>query len=173
MISVGFSTGKHSIVSSIIRWATKSETSHAFIIIDRLDIAPTKHHAAQTIREQFILEADVGGFQLYPYRLFRKRNNIVAEITPKVDLTYAVADAIEKMLGEGYDYLGLFSGALMMIARAFGKRIHNPFHASKAMFCSEAVTKILHLAKYPGAESLVPADTTPQDLLNFLRSFKA
>src|SRR4029077_256980 len=134
MIQIGFSTGKSSPISAAIRFFTKSKTSHAFLIYDD-----------ETLGDQYILEADIGGFQPMRYSLFKKKNNVVAEVDPIVPMGAALK-AADKWVGEAYDYEGLLGNILPMVGRWFKQKWKTPFHNPKAMFCSEAVVKVLQLA---------------------------
>ena len=70
-------------------------------------------------------------------------------------------------LGDVYDYQGLFGMAWVEIGRWLKKKWKNPWHSTKAMFCSELVAKVLIDSKYPGFEGMDPASTDPEMLLQF------
>ena len=71
-------------------------------------------------------------------------------------------------LGEWYDFTCLFGTIFPILGRWLKAKWKNPFNNSRALFCSEAVTKVPQVSKYPRSEFLVPENTTPQDLLVFL-----
>lgn len=158
IVKVGFSTGKRSPVSAVIRWATRSKVSHAYLIVDD-----------PTLGDELILEADRGGFQFCRYLTFKKSNNVIAEVP--VDLSAAAVQQADQWVGEvGYDYEGLVGEAIVKLALWFKRKISNPMHDPRSMFCSEAMTRLLQIAKYPGADTLVPQDTSPEALLEFLEN---
>jgi len=65
--------------------------------------------------------------------------------------------------------LGLFGIFLTLVARWFKrKKWKNPFTSANALFCSEAVVRVMKAAAYPGAGRLGDETTTPQELLDFL-----
>ena len=156
-VKIGFSTGLHSPISWLIRKATGSRTSHAFLI-----------YQDETLSDSMILEADRGGFQVQRLAVFLRTNTLVAQVP--VDLPAAAIQEADRWLGEGYDYEGLLCEAIVKVARWFGRKISSPVHSPKSMFCSEAMVKLLQVAKYPGADKLVGYDTSPEDLLRFLEA---
>lgn len=158
MVKVGFSTGNN-ILSRFIRWATKSKASHAWLSF-----------SDSTLKQEMVMQATIGGFSVMTMREFALHHVVVAQIEPKVSLDQAVVDAADWLGVTHYDYGGLIGGLFVVIGRFFKRKIKNPFASSKALFCSEAVVKILQDAKYPGAEALVPDSTTPQDLLDFMQA---
>ena len=153
MVYVGFST-TDSIVSKIIRWFTKSEVSHAFFVIDLLGRA-------------WVLESGFHGVTLSPAEKFTAKNTIkyLAQVH---ELDEPDVATVMNDLGENYDFGGLFGSAFVVIGRWFKQKWRNPWADPKAMFCSEFVVKSLQECGFPGADQLVPQDTTPQDLKDFL-----
>lgn len=160
MIRIGFSTSKRNIFSAVIRWFTKSRVSHAWVLIHE-----------PFFDMEMVLEATEFGFRMVPYETFRAKTNVIEVLTlgPSCPLDSAVKRA-GRRLGEDYDFLGLFGGAIVQIGRWLKYKWRNPLASSRAMFCSEAVVYVLQDAGYPGADTLDPEATTPQDLLDFLRS---
>jgi hypothetical protein len=158
MIRVGFSTSSW-WVSRVICWFTRAKTSHAFLLLDG------EH--AHPIFGDLVLEAEWWGFALSTKAtLLRGTTRIVALAEPKVPLDDAVRTA-GSWLDERYDYGGLFGEAWVSFWRWFGKKVRNPVHDARSMFCSEAVVYVLQAAKYPGADQLDPGSTSPQDLAEF------
>jgi hypothetical protein len=150
---IGFSTGKHSPVSALIRWFTKANVSHAYVIF-----------YDPTLDDEYILEADTRGFQPMRYSQFKKNNNVVMELDPHVEMGAAIRMA-DRWVGEqSYDYEGFFSMVIVIAARWFKKKIKNPFHSPHSMYCSEAMTKLLQFANFPGAEQLDPPSEDPMSL---------
>jgi len=162
MIRVGFSTHTKSILSRIIRWFTKSKASHAWLLI-----------TDSFFGVEMVMEATETGFRLIPFENFKAEgNDIIAIIDPAYPLDVGVHQAV-RWLGEGYDFAGLFGSAFVMLGRWFKRKWRNPWDRPHSMFCSEAVVRILQASQYPGSEKFDPAATTPQDLLDFLKSEKA
>lgn len=156
MYAIGFSTGKHSPISAAIRYMTHSKVSHAYLIYDDEDLG-----------DRYILEADIGGFQPDRYSIFKRKNTVVAEVP--ITLYPGTLQAADKMVGVvGYDYSGLVGEFFVKLARWGGKKISNPIHNPHSMFCSEAMVHVLQQGKVPGADQLVPQNTDPQALLDFL-----
>jgi len=157
MISIGFSTSNH-LLSKAIRKLTASRVSHAFLIFD--DTA---------LGGRLIAEASLGGFRLVTAEHFARDNVIVQEIAPQIPLERGLHDAYDWLGVKRYNYLGLLGNLLVLLGRRLRRSWHNPFHGHKSLFCSEAIVRILQESKYPGSDQLIPWDTTPQDLLEFLK----
>lgn len=154
-ILVGFST-QNSLPSRIIRKITKSSVSHAWLLL-----------RGSFMGLDMVLEASSSGFHLTPYETFRSRNIIVETVEPVAPLDDGVRLAAS-WLGSRYDFTGLLGSVIVQIGRWLRRKWRNPFDASRAMFCSEAIVYVLRAAKYPGAEGLDPSGTSPEDLLDFL-----
>ncbi len=153
MIAIGFSTGKHSIVSAIIRFITRSKVSHAYLIFDD-----------PLLEDSYILEADKGGFQVKRYSIFKRHNRVVAEIVPDVPMLDAVR-AADKWVGTvKYDYEGLVSTGIVTILHWLKMKWLSPIHAAHSMFCSAAMTKVLQLASYPPVRGWHALGVTPKQL---------
>jgi hypothetical protein len=114
-----------------------------------------------------VMEAHELGFRLLPYERFKKKNRVVAVVTPPINLDLGLKWAAT-WLGTAYDFSGLIGMAWVLLARIFKKRARNPFQNSHAMFCSEIAVTALGLSKMPGIEALTPSTTSPEMLLNFL-----
>jgi len=143
-------------MSGLIRWFTKSKVSHAWLLFDDTFFGL-----------QMVLEATEVGFRVLPFANFQAEgNDIVAVVQPAAPLEDGLKDAAQ-WLGESYDFVGLFGTSFVLLGRWLHRKWKNPLASPHAMFCSEAVTRVLQAANYPGSEALVPASTTPQDLLDF------
>lgn len=150
---IGFSTSD-AWYSRIIRRFTKSEVSHTFLLVEVLG-------------RDLVFEEGPDGFHARTVENFSKGNRIVRVIEPKYPIDAGV-EAAFVWLGQRYDYVGLLGMFFVMVARWFGKKIHNPMSSASSMFCSEAGARVLQLSGYPGSEALDPAATTPMDLMEFL-----
>jgi hypothetical protein len=157
MVFVGFSTPRlWNPLSALIRWMTRSRTSHAWLLVE---------DPAFGLR--LVLEAHSTGFRLVSFTRFVKDNKVVALVAPARPLEEALPAAGE-WLGESFDLLGLFGIFLTLVARWFRQRPwKNPFPTPSALFCSEAVVRALKAARYPGSDALDDEATSPADLLAF------
>lgn len=157
MIKIGFSTHKHNLLSAVIRWFTKSEVSHCWLLVDD-----------PFFGAPMVLEASEVGLRLTNYADFKKANDVVFLVETPFPLDAGVHDAWG-WLGSAYDFGGLFGMSFVMLGRWLKQKWGNPFASKSARFCSEAIVQILQDAKYPGSETCVAQETGPQDLLDFLR----
>lgn len=153
MIHIGFSTQPKSWLSRIVRWFTKSKASHALIVFEMFD-------------REWILESGIKGVVILPIE--RLDGQMVAlvpipELSP-ADLSKVMVDD----LGDDYDFTGLFGMTINVLGRWFKAKWKNPWNNPRSMFCSEFVVKTLQQCGFPGADQLEAANTTPQDLLDFL-----
>lgn len=158
MIKVGFSTCKRNVLSRIIRWFTRSQASHAWLLVE-----------GSFLGMDMVMEATEGGFRLTSYETFRKGHDIVKIVEPSFPLDEGARKAAA-WLGESYDYLGLVGSAVVILGRWLRRKWRNPLDAPRSMFCSEAVVFVLQADGYPGADKLDPSATSPQDLLDFFSS---
>jgi len=152
---VGFSTSNE-LVSRLIRFFTKAKVSHTFLVI-----------RAPFLEEDLVIEAAWAGFRATTLRRFKKKNTVVALMKPAVPLDKGLRDALT-WLGESYDFGGLFGMAFVLLGRWLRRKVRNPLHDSRAIFCSEANTLVLQASGYPGADVLDPTETSPADLLEFM-----
>jgi len=155
VVKVGFSTSKR-LLSRLIRFLTKGKASHTWLYIED-----------SFLGVDMVLQADTGGFHLGTFAAFERKHHIVQVIRLEHSVEKGLVAATQ-WLGASYDYTGLFGSAAVLIGRWLKRKWKNPLNSSKAMFCSEAVVRILQLSDYPGSELLDPSATTPQDLLVFL-----
>ena len=154
-VSIGFSRSRN-IGSKIIRFFTRSNISHAFLIL----------------RDSFlgidmVLEAVPGGFQLITLAAFDKNHEIV-HIIPLENLKESAVKKATQWLGRRYDYFGVFGTLFVLVGRWLRLRWSNPFN-TKAIFCSEALVIMLQASNYPGSDALEPSSVTPADLYAFLK----
>jgi len=153
---IGFSTSKTSWVSKIIRWFTNSTVSHTFIV-----------YYDDEWKRDMIMESEGGmGGSVRIVKFNPASTSIVKMFTPKHDIEVGMDKMVEH-LGEVYDYEGLFGMAWVELGRWLKRKWRNPWHSSKAMFCSEMVAQVLVDSAYPGAESFDPASIDPEMLLEF------
>ncbi|BDG05522.1 hypothetical protein [Anaeromyxobacter oryzae] len=162
MVYVGFSTPRRwNPLSALIRAMTHSRTSHAWLLVED-----------PVFQLRLVLEAHTTGFRLVSLTRFVKDNKVVALVTP--DPSHPLDEGLPaagEWLGAKFDVLGLFGIFLTLLARWFRQRPwRNPFPTPSALFCSEAVVRVLKEAHYPGSAALGDETTTPAGLLEWLRA---
>jgi len=157
MIRVGFSTSR-SLVSRIIRAFTRSPVSHAFLVVDD-----------SFFGLPLVMEADRNGFVLVPFKGYADAHQVVALFEPLYPLETGVKLAAE-WLGTRYDYVGVLGMFFVVVGRWFGRKVRNPLVSSRAVFCSEVLARVLMASGYPGSDALDPDNTSPAELLAFLRA---
>jgi hypothetical protein len=154
---IGFSTSKTSLISRIIRWFTRSDVSHTFIV-----------YYDDEWKRDMIMESEGGLGGSVRLRPFNPDDpDIVRIVVPKHDIERGMTKMVDR-LGQVYDYGGLFGMAWVELGRWLKKKWSNPLQGSRALFCSELVAQVLIDSDYPGADQFDPASTDPQDLLRFL-----
>ncbi len=160
MVFVGFSTPRRwSPLSALIRAMMRSKTSHAWLLVED-----------PLFELRLVLEAHSTGFRLISLAEFVKANRVVALVETAHPVEPGLPEA-GGWLGDQFDVLGLFGIFLTLVAKWFQRKAwRNPFTSSRALFCSEAVVRVLKAADYPGAERLGDETTTPADLLAFLEA---
>jgi hypothetical protein len=109
------------------------------------------------------LHAAVGGVHITSLADMEKNHKIVYvyEILP--DISDEVPNAL-KLIGEDYDYVGLFGFIPVLIARWFKFKLQNPLASKSAVICSEFVIHLDPEGKIPEWVGLNPTDVTPEDL---------
>jgi len=155
LITLLFSTSR-SPVSRIIRWLTQSTVSHVAVL-----------YRDEALDMQVVLEASTHGYTLTAYEVWLRRNRLVRSITADADLLAGLRKVAHEM-GEEYDYGGLFGMVFVLLGRRLKRTWHNPLQSNRALFCSEAVVKILQAGGCQRARDVVPETTSPEDLLQLL-----
>ena len=161
MVKIGFSTARNNPASFLIRAISGSKASHAWLLLN-----------VEPFGQEFVFEASEYGVRLVPWGAFRRNNRIVAVIEPQIPLDPAMVKA-GAFLGAYYDFKGLVGMAFVIVGRWFKRKWRNPLHSARAMWCSELVARVLKWANHPGTDELSPTRTSPQDLLDLLRSLGA
>lgn len=167
-ILVGFSTARRwNLLSAVIRFLTKSECSHSWLLYNDVDL-----------KMLMVMEAHVT-FQLVPYTAWLKDNRVVALVHPGHDLVPGLRE-LALRLGSYYDVGGLLGMLPIEIGRwlqhtfrGLKLRLRNPWNNGRTLFCSEAVVVALRASSYPGASSLEAPSIGPQDLFRFFRDRNA
>jgi hypothetical protein len=160
MVYVGFSTPRRwNPLSALIRAMMRSKASHAWLLVED-----------PLFGLRLVLEAHSTGFRLVSLASFVRDNKVVAIVAPAHDLGHGMPEA-GGWLGDEFDVLGLFGIFLTMVAKWFKRKAwRNPFTSSRALFCSEAVVRVMKAAHYPGAARLGDETTTPAELLAFFEA---
>lgn len=159
-IIVGFSTPKKwNPLSWAIRKLTKSEASHAWLLVDD-----------PVFGVRMVMDAHLTGLRLIPFERFVEASTVIALAVPRWGIENGLA-VQAKGIGSKYDLIGLAGVAyvkLMWIL--FKKKVTNPLRSPGVLFCSEAVTIVLQESLYPGAEVMDPESVAPGDLMAFFET---
>lgn len=156
---IGFST-TDALLSRLVRWLTRSEVSHAFLVYFDVDFD-----------RDMVMEAAGAGFRIVPLDKFARHNRIVEIVTPRHPIDEGLKAAVD-WLGEGYDAPGLVGMGFLLAFRALRRRtrrVRNLIASRRALFCSEAVARACRACRYPGFDR-DPETTTPQDLYAFFQA---
>jgi len=157
MLIVGFSSTKK-IMSRIIMWATRSKASHSYI---RFDVAG----------EPVVIHSNQHGINCDHYDKFKKSKKIVKEF--KMDLSpeqeKAILSHALKLLDTPYDFLSVVGFGWVLLCKALGCKVKNPFPNRSAYQCSEFVLRTLREAgKLDGFDHIPRERVSPEDLINIL-----
>lgn len=156
---IGFATNKHSQISKLIRWVTRSPWSHAFLIADKIE------------DRVYLLEANEFGTE---YRLFNEYSNkdvvpveIWEPISPEVDVSQAVEDTSDKFLGMMYGYLEFISIGFKILARNYlGIKYESPIH--QGAICSQVVAYYVRSLHPSGYAEFNLQEITPAELYDLV-----
>lgn len=157
---IGFSASK-SLVSRLIRRVTGAPVSHAFVVYWSLDYAC-----------YMVMEMVGRGLSERPWHeyLADKSTAVHSVFRPVVDVS-AAFPATKTWLADAYNYEGLFGMLAVLFGQLLRRKLKNPLHSPKSMFCSEMCARLLIAAKYPGSVLLNPPDdVTPGFLYQLLRT---
>lgn len=147
------------LLSSMIRWVTRSDASHAVLTF-----------RDETLDKVFVMEANGRGFMLVPWSTWAKGNKLVARfaLTCPIEDQLMSLQQLAELLGSEYDYLSL----PWFLLRRFFRRMRNPLSSTKKMVCSEAIAKFLHktedrrLIMFKDYASWVPDDIWSEAMIN-------
>jgi hypothetical protein len=154
-ITIGFSTTRL-FISGLIRWATRSSCSHAFIAFYDRDL-----------NMRMVMQAQSWGFELRPWNRWKRENILVAEFRPASNHLDQSLCNIAHRLGTKFNYR---SAVLIGIRSLFSSWYKNRFtlninQSPWKLTCSEAVIRFLHTARYKTVRGLDPETTSPGRLL--------
>ena len=148
------------VISRIIQWFTRSKK-------DRLTPSQCAWvYYDVDFKTDCVLEANEKGFALSTAANAINEKHIVAVATSEHDLSVGFREAA-KWLGSKYDFGGLFGFVWVLLGRWLRRKWHNPWSRSKALFCSEAMVRILQWSGFPGSAQLDAPTVSPEDLLLF------
>lgn len=163
-VQVCFSRGR-AWYGRAIRWLTGSPVNHAFIAFRSTDF-PNQRMAVQI---------DQRGVVVVPFDGVVKDDELVECYAPigyedELALTAQVGDSARGLMGEAYDWLGIWGFLIkLMVWRFLGRRIFNPLHRRGELFCSEFVSTLLKRARrFVWARGLHPASVSPGALRKML-----
>jgi len=151
MLYIGFST-TDLLISKIIRWGTKSPTSHVFLLFDCNGI-------------EMVFEASLFGTRLVPWKIFQD-TEMVVKLTKLPYQSQEVMTPLLASLSTPYDFGGLIGSSLVIFGRWFRKKWTNPWNNPNRSFCSEIVAKRLKDLGDPNLIDCDPSSTTPKDLFD-------
>lgn len=155
---VGFSSSG-SISSKIIKYATDSQASHTFIVVD------------DTIKPYIIQSTFAHGVQqMYWSDFYTPSIQSVFEIPYNLSSGVAWMQECAKLKWKYSPEENLGDAILLLLKKVGINWLHNPFVSRNRINCSAAVMNVLHLSKVPGAFTH-PEDATPEDCLQLVRTF--
>lgn len=151
--TVGFSRND-GIVSSVIRWITRSKVSHCWF-------------SFKMANTPLLFHADFLGVCIGSKAAFALENTVVAEFEMRIDFA-PVIDEMLRDLGAAYDYAGIVGHLWVLLGRVFGRQWENPLQRKDRWYCSEMVSYFL---KECGEDvKLPPASISPDCLMRFLET---
>jgi hypothetical protein len=156
---IGFSTTNR-IFSRLIKWATRSRASHAFVMV-------------KVAGEPIIIHATHNGVNCDHYKVFKKSKKIVVQYkleVPEENKLAATATAL-KLLDRPYDFLSIVGFGWVLFNKALGRQTKNPFRNRTAYQCSEFALEILRAAGVKGLDQFDRELVSPEDLMNFLSNY--
>lgn len=155
--AVGFSADD-SIVSRAIRWITRSEWSHVFLV------------AGEFHGTTLVLEATASGVGLHRFDdyLSKKYRIEIWMLAPENPDSKAVERGIHaamRVLGQPYPWMQLAGMGLVIAARRLlGLKIRNPFRRWDV--CSEILLRHLRESDPQGPWSWMDKDTTSPEMIS-------
>jgi hypothetical protein len=158
-VIIGFSTPKKwKLLSWAIKFLTKSEVSHAWFLVDD-----------PVFGIRMVMDSYLTGLRLIPLEHFLEGNRVVYFATPLWNLDKGLLFQ-SREIGDKYDLWGLAGMAYVSLMwRWFKKKVKNPLAQPGAMFCSEAVVRVLQFSGFPDSTAIEPESTNPGELLQFFK----
>lgn len=157
-ITIGFSTTRL-LSSRIIRWATGSSCSHAFIAFDD-----------SSLKMRMVMQAESWGFELRPWDRWIRHNTLVAEFRPIGPPLEGALQQLSRRLGTKFDYRSALIIGLKSLVQSWSRNRYtlNLNQSPWKLTCSEAVVRLLKLGGYPSMKRRDPETTSPGALLKII-----
>ena len=129
-VFMGFSTQK-GFVSWFIRWATKCQASHSFLL-----------YRSTHFREHMVLEVQGRGFVQVPWLTWQKSNELLAlyQVNRSEERIAAAFQKLGKRLGAAYDSFSLIGFVLIYVVPLWDK---NRLNDEDKLVCSEMVAHFI------------------------------
>jgi hypothetical protein len=158
-----FTTNPKSWLSAIIRWFTKSKTSHVAIMWE-----------SPSFGCRLALTADDNGFVFVPESRHIKGQTKIAEFRPIGPLLDEAFKAmVVKYLDTPYDFGAMVATGikdrLKLIWKLFGRWIKR-LPSSDKMMCSESVLRLLQSADYKSVNHFLPELTDAEQTLQAMKT---
>lgn len=142
----------------VVRWASNSNINHAMLVYE--DELWAGYWSAEALLKQGVVRPPFDPDDPRYLRL----ECYVYDGDPSVGLP-----DLRWMVGAGYDYKGAIFGTLRLIFRKlFGTDSDISIHDHKKFFCFEFIIHYLHNLKATGSEKLIPENTSPAILREWL-----
>jgi hypothetical protein len=154
-ITIGFSTTRL-LSSRIIRWATQSSCSHAFIAFDD-----------RALNMRMIMQAESWGYELRPWDRWIRHNTLVAEFRPKGPPLENALQELAQHLGSKFDYRSAFIIGVKSLIQSWSRNRFtlNLNQSPWKLTCSEAVVRFLQHGNYTSIKRWDPETSSPGGLL--------
>lgn len=161
-IIIGFSRPKGGFepFAWLIELATKSPRAHAYIRFYSLEYKKWIIFQASGLKLNFVgnklfdSKEEIQGEFNIPVSI-RTKNRTIRFAIDNVGIPYGIGQVI----GFGW----------VLLMRAFGKKVKNPFYSKSSYFCSELAAEILTEILDP-KDKIDPSTMSPQDLYEYLIS---
>lgn len=116
----------------------------------------------------FAAEINAEGLSLIPFEIANKRFDFIEIWECSIDLLPGLTST-RLMIGSKYDWLGMLAGLFRILWwKVSGQIIEQPVHSVDRVFCSEYVSQVIKSAKVPMSEDLIPVDTSPGHLREWM-----
>lgn len=155
---LGFSRNK-SIVSRLIRWLSRQQWSHVFVILEY----------DEAVKDHKIIEASSGGVRINSLKNYRKGYVVELCDMPDACLEEGLM-AVKYKLGKKYGYFQLIGFIPVVLLRRVGIKMENPI--TKGVICSELAAQYLSAALDDPFWVNKADDLTPGDVYKTLHSTK-
>ncbi len=153
---LGFSRNR-SLLSKLIRWFTRQEWSHTFIILDY----------DEDVGDHKIIEASTGGVRINSLEKYREDYHVELCELSDHDTELGIS-AAETLLGSRYGYLQLIGYIPVVLLRRVGIPVNNAL--TKGVVCSELAAEFLSAVLNDPSWKARANETTPGDIYEAIRA---